>query len=135
MGLKPGSGKCSQNLQENTQEKHSKIFSKSTGKRSGKSQQSIQEKRRKSSLTPYGTIYDNGLEYSVSRLFSIWGQARGFIFTEKLEDGEDISELPNYGWTIIAGGGFAGFPTRQIRGRFDRFLLTDASPCHQVDRQ
>jgi hypothetical protein len=64
---------------------------------------------------PYGTIYDNGTEYPISRLEEIWEQARGFIFTEKLEDGEDLRKLSDYGWTIIAGGGFGGFPTRQIR--------------------
>jgi len=64
---------------------------------------------------PYGTIYDHGSEYPISRLSTVWDQARGFIFTEKLEDGEDLRELSSYGWTIIAGGGFAGFPTREIR--------------------
>jgi len=75
---------------------------------------------------PYGTIYDNGQEYPISRLSSIWKQARGFIFTEKLEDGEDLRELSSYGWTIIAGGGFAGFPTRQIR----QMLKEDTRPIY-----
>lgn len=64
---------------------------------------------------PYGIIYDRGEEKPISQLPKAWKQARGFIFTEKLEDGEDIKVLSDYGWTIIAGGGMAGFPTRQIR--------------------
>jgi hypothetical protein len=75
---------------------------------------------------PYGTIYENGHEYSISQLSRIWNQARGFIFTEKLEDGEDLRKLSNYGWTIIAGGGFAGFPTRQIR----QMLKNDTRPIY-----
>jgi len=75
---------------------------------------------------PYGTVYDNGIEYPISRLSSIWVQARGFIFAEKLEDGEDLRGLSNYGWTIIAGGGFAGFPTRQIR----QMLKDDTRPIY-----
>jgi len=75
---------------------------------------------------PYGTIYDNGHEYSISQLSRIWRQARGFVFTEKLEDGEDLRRLSTYGWTIIAGGGFAGFPTRQIR----QLLKVDMRPIY-----
>jgi len=81
---------------------------------------------------PYGTVYDHGSEYPVSRLSAVWGQARGFIFTEKLEDGEDLRKLSTYGWTIIAGGGFAGFPTREIR----ELLKQDTRPIlafHDAD--
>lgn len=81
---------------------------------------------------PYGTIYDDGMEFPISRLSMIWRQARGFVFTEKLEDGEDLRRLSTYGWTIIAGGGFAGFPTRQIR----QMLKKDTRPIlafHDAD--
>lgn len=64
---------------------------------------------------PYGVVYDRGKKYEIERLGEVWEQARGFIFTETLEDGEDLQVLSEYGWTIIAGGGMAGFPTRQIR--------------------
>lgn len=73
---------------------------------------------------PYGTVYDFGVEYPISRLSEIWDQARGFIFTEKLEDGRDLKILSEYGWTIIAGGGFAGYPTRQVR----QLLKADTRP-------
>ena len=64
---------------------------------------------------PYGLIYDKGRELPISKLPEVWRQARGFVFTEKVDDGDDIKVLSEYGWTVIAGGGLAGFPTRQIR--------------------
>ena len=82
---------------------------------------------------PYGLIYDRGREYPISDFARVWTQTRGFIFTEKLGDGDDIKELSNFGWTIIAGGGFAGFPTRLIR----QLLKADERPVvafHDADR-
>jgi len=82
---------------------------------------------------PYGIIFDRGSEYPITKLNEVWRQARGFIFTEKLDDGDDCRELSNFGWTIIAGGGLAGFPTRQIR----QLLRADTRPIlafHDADR-
>lgn len=82
---------------------------------------------------PYGLIYDRGREYPISEFGRVWTQARGFIFTEKLGDGDDIKKLSDFGWAIIAGGGFAGFPTRLIR----RLLKVDERPVvafHDADR-
>ncbi len=79
-----------------------------------------------------GTIFDRGAEYPISRLSQIWNQARGFVFTEKVEDGQNLKILSQYGWTIIAGGGQAGFPTREIR----QLLKADTRPVlafHDAD--
>jgi len=70
---------------------------------------------------PVGVVYDNGLEYPISRLESVWEQSRGFIFVEKADEARDLKPLSNYGWTIVAG---KGYPTRLIR----KLLKEDGRP-------
>lgn len=79
---------------------------------------------------PIGIVFDHGNEYTVKRLTEVWDQARGFIFVEKSGEAEDIQELSDYGWTIVAG---QGYPTRLIR----RLLKDDTRPVlalHDWDR-
>lgn len=79
---------------------------------------------------PIGIVFDKGEEYTVKRLQDVWDQARGFIFVEKSGEAEDIQELSDYGWTIVAG---QGYPTRLIR----RLLKDDTRPVlalHDWDR-
>jgi hypothetical protein len=59
-----------------------------------------------------GVVYDDGIEHPISRLENVWDQARGFIFVEKADEAEDLQELSEYGWTIVAG---KGYPTRLVR--------------------
>lgn len=82
---------------------------------------------------PYGVFFDRGKEHPISELAEVWKQARGFIFTEKIDDGADLKVLSKFGWVVIAGGGLAGFPTRQIR----RLLKDDSRPVlafHDADK-
>lgn len=77
-----------------------------------------------------GIVFDHGNEYTVKRLREVWDQARGFIFVEKSGGAEDIQELSDYGWTIVAG---QGYPTRLVR----RLLKEDTRPVlalHDWDR-
>lgn len=77
-----------------------------------------------------GIVFDHGNEYTVKRLTEVWDQARGFIFVEKSGEAEDIQELSDYGWTIVAG---QGYPTRLVR----RLLKDDTRPVltlHDWDR-
>jgi len=79
---------------------------------------------------PLGIVFDHGNEYTVKRLERVWDQARGFIFVEKSGEAEDIQELSDYGWTIVAG---QGYPTRLVR----RLLKDDTRPVlalHDWDR-
>jgi hypothetical protein len=59
-----------------------------------------------------GIVYDNGIEYPISRLEHVWDQARGFIFVEKADEAKDLADLSSYGWTVVAGKGIS-FKTRQ----------------------
>jgi len=68
-----------------------------------------------------GVVYDAGVEYPVTRLESVWDQARGFIFVEKADEARDISPLSRYGWTIVAG---KGYPLRLVR----KLLKEDKRP-------
>lgn len=70
---------------------------------------------------PVGVVYDHGLEHPISRLESVWPQARGFIFVEKADEARDLAKLSEYGWVVVAG---QGYPTRLIR----RLLKEDARP-------
>jgi len=82
------------------------------------------------SAKPVGIVFDDGDEYTVKRLSEVWSQARGFIFVEKSGEAEEIQELSDYGWTIVAG---QGYPTRLIR----KLLKGDARPVlalHDWDR-
>lgn len=77
-----------------------------------------------------GVVYDNGIEYPISRLENVWDQARGFIFVEKADEAKDLAELSEYGWTIVAG---KGYPLRLVR----KLLKEDARPVlalHDWDR-
>jgi len=77
-----------------------------------------------------GVVYDDGVEYPVTRLENVWDQARGFIFVEKADEAKDISPLSEYGWTIVAG---KGYPLRLVR----RLLKEDTRPVlvlHDWDR-
>lgn len=67
---------------------------------------------------PEGVLWDNGTMYTMFEweeegIEFIWKRARGFIFVEKRGPAGDISEISEYGWTIITVG--KGFPTRLIR--------------------
>jgi len=67
---------------------------------------------------PEGVLWDNGdmynmLEWEEEGIEFIWSRARGFIFVEKRGPAGDISDISDYGWTIITVG--KGFPTRLIR--------------------
>lgn len=68
-----------------------------------------------------GVVYDDGVEYPVTRLENVWDQARGFIFVEKADEAKDISKLSEYGWTIVAG---KGYPLRLVR----KLLKEDTRP-------
>lgn len=68
-----------------------------------------------------GVVFDNGQEHTIKRLERVWNQARGFIFVEKTGEAEDIQELSDFGWTIIAG---QGYPTRLMR----QLLKDDTRP-------
>lgn len=85
---------------------------------------------RRPEAAAIGIVYDNGVEYPVTRLESVWDQARGFIFVEKADEAKDISPLSEYGWTIVAG---KGYPLRLVR----RLLKEDTRPVlvlHDWDR-
>lgn len=73
---------------------------------------------------PEGFIFDNGVEYPVTRLERIWDQARGFIFVEKRDEARAIQELSDFGWTIVAGRGYPLRLVRQLLKKDDRPVVT-----------
>jgi hypothetical protein len=77
-----------------------------------------------------GIVYDNGIEYPISRLEHVWDQARGFIFVEKADGAKDLADLSSYGWVVVAG---RGYPLRLVR----KLLKHDQRPIlalHDWDR-
>jgi len=79
---------------------------------------------------PVGVVYDNGVEYPISRLEDVWDQARGFIFVEKADEAKALERLSEYGWTIAAG---KGYPTRLVR-RLLKEDTRDVLALHDWDR-
>ena len=59
-----------------------------------------------------GVVFDHGTEHPISHLETVWDQARGFIFVEKMDEAVAIQELSDFGWTIVAG---RGYPLRLVR--------------------
>lgn len=77
-----------------------------------------------------GVVYDDGVEYPITRLEKVWDQARGFIFVEKADEAKDLEELSRFGWTVVAG---KGYPLRLVR----KLLKEDRRPVlalHDWDR-
>ena len=61
---------------------------------------------------PLGMIYSLGQELPISKFDDVYERSRGFIFVEKAGEADDIKELSNHGWAIVAGQGFS---TRLMR--------------------
>lgn len=68
-----------------------------------------------------GIVFDHGIKHPIEYLETVWDQARGFIFIEKMDEAVAIQELSDFGWTIVAG---RGYPTRLIR----KLLKGDTRP-------
>ncbi|RLI80389.1 hypothetical protein DRP05_01025 [Archaeoglobales archaeon] len=63
---------------------------------------------------PLGVIYTLGEELPIEKFDEVYYRARGFIFVEKADEAEDLSELSFHGWAIIAGQGFSTRLMRQL---------------------
>ncbi|GAI86050.1 unnamed protein product, partial [marine sediment metagenome] len=59
-----------------------------------------------------GIVFDHGTKHPIEHLETVWDQARGFIFVEKMDEAVAIQELSDFGWTIVAG---RGYPLRLVR--------------------
>jgi len=64
---------------------------------------------------PLGVIYSLGQEMTISQFNEVYHRVRGFIFVEKGGEAEDIKELSNHGWAVVAGQGYS---TRLMRKLF-----------------
>ncbi|MBA7525452.1 hypothetical protein ES705_17603 [subsurface metagenome] len=76
-----------------------------------------------------GIVFDHGTKHPVEHLETVWDQARGFIFVEKMDEAVAIQELSDFGWTIVAG---RGYPLRLLR----KLLKGDTRPVlalHDLD--
>ncbi|MBA7600953.1 hypothetical protein ES703_08016 [subsurface metagenome] len=76
-----------------------------------------------------GIVFDHGTKHPIEHLETVWDQARGFIFVEKMDEAVSIQELSDFGWTIVAG---RGYPLRLVR----KLLKGDTRPVlalHDLD--